>query len=42
MSFWRRSDAFVGYATAANVLLLLSGAALVRYQLTGYFTPSPA
>jgi len=42
MSFWRRSATFVRYATAANVLLLLSGAALVVYQLNGYFTRSPA
>ncbi len=38
MSFWRRSATFVRFATAANVLLLLSGAALVVYQLDGYLT----
>ena len=42
ISFWRRSATFVRYATAANILLLLSGVALVIYQVNGYFTVSPA
>ena len=42
ISFWRRSATFVRYATAANMLLLLSGVALVIYQVNGYFTVSPA
>ena len=42
ISFWRRSASFVRYATAANMLLLLSGAALVIYQVNGYFNVSPA
>lgn len=42
ISYWRRSASFVRYATAANVCLLLSGVSLIVYQLTGYFTPSPA
>ena len=41
MSFWRRSATFLRYATAANVLLLMSGVALVIYQVNGYFTASP-
>mgnify|MGYP000665046826 CR=1 FL=1 len=42
MSFWRRSASFMRYATAANVLLLLSGVALVIYQVKGYVTALPA
>ena len=42
MSFWRRSATFERYATAANVLLLISGVALVVYQVNGYFTMAPA
>jgi hypothetical protein len=42
MSFWRRSAAFARCATAANVLLLISGVALVAFQVNGYFTMSPA
>jgi len=42
MSFWRRSASFMRHATAANVLLLLSGAALVIYQVKGYVTALPA
>jgi len=42
MSFWRRSAAFARYATAANVLLLISGLALVAFQVNGYFAMSPA
>ncbi len=42
MSFWRRSAAFERYAVAANVLLLISGVALVVYQVNGYFTMAPA
>ena len=41
MSVWRRSASFVRYAAAANVLLLMSGVALVIYQVKGYFTASP-
>ena len=42
ISFWRRSATFERYATAANVLLLISGVALVIYQLAGYVTALPA
>ena len=42
MSYWRRSTTFLRYATAANVVLLLCGLALVAYQLKGYFSPSQA
>jgi hypothetical protein len=42
MSFWRRSAGFMRHATAANVLLLISGVALVIYQLNGYVTALPA
>jgi len=42
MSAWRRSTSFMRYATAANVLLLISGVALVIYQLAGYVTALPA
>ena len=42
MSFWRRSAAFERFAVAANVLLLISGVALVVYQVNGYFTMAPA
>lgn len=42
MSFWRRSTSFMRYANAANILLLISGVALVIYQVNGYFTASPA
>ena len=42
MSAWRRSASFMRYATAANVLLLISGVALVMYQLAGYVTALPA
>ena len=42
ISFWRRSATFVRYATAANMLLLLSGVALVIYQINGFFAVSPA
>jgi len=42
MSFWRRSASFMRHATAANVLLLLSGVALVLYQVKGYVTALPA
>ncbi len=40
ISYWRRSTTFVRYAKAANVVLLLSGVALVVYQLNGYLSPS--
>jgi hypothetical protein len=42
MSFWRRSAAFARYATAVNVLLLISGLALVAFQVNGFFAMSPA
>lgn len=42
MSYWRRSASFMRHATAANVLLLLSGVALVIYQVKGYVTALPA
>lgn len=42
MSYWRRSATFLRYATAANVVLLLCGLALVAYQLIGYFSPTQA
>ena len=42
MSYWRRSTTFLRYATAANVVLLLCGLALVAYQLKGYFSPTQA
>lgn len=42
MSVWRRSASFARFATLANVVLLLSGAALVVYQVRGYFAPVPA
>ena len=42
ISYWRRSATFVRYATAANVVLFLSGVALVVYQLNGYFSPTQA
>jgi len=40
ISFWRRSTTFVRYAKAANVALLLSGVALVVYQMNRYLSPS--
>ncbi len=40
ISYWRRSTTFVRYAKAANMLLFLSGVALVLYQLNGYLSPS--
>ena len=42
MSYWRRSTTFLRYATAANVVLLLCGLALVAYQLKGYLSPTQA
>lgn len=42
MSYWRRSRTFGRFASAANVLLLVSGMALVVYQLSGYFAPVTA
>jgi HupE / UreJ protein len=37
MDFWRRSDAFVRQAFAANVILMSAGFTLIGYQLTGFF-----
>lgn len=42
ISYWRRSQHFARLAVSANVALLVSGVALVAYQLHGYFTPVPA
>jgi HupE / UreJ protein len=42
ISYWRRSTTFVRYAKAANVALVVSGVALVVYQLMGYLSPSQA
>jgi hypothetical protein len=42
MSYWRRSRTFGRFASAANVLLLVSGMALVVHQLSGYFAPIAA
>ncbi len=42
MSYWRRSATFLRHAVAANVLLFLSGVALVLYQLNGFFTAPAA
>lgn len=39
MGYWRRSAGFARYATAANLLLLVSGFALVAYQIRGYLSP---
>lgn len=41
MSYWRRHAHFVRLATTANVLLCLSGVALIVYQLVGFVSPSP-
>lgn len=38
ISHWRRHVSFSRYANAANVALLCSGAALIVYQMAGYFT----
>lgn len=42
MGYWRRSATFERFATAANVLLLLSGFALIVYQISGYLSPAVA
>ncbi|QQX80067.1 HupE/UreJ family protein [Shewanella sp. KX20019] len=38
MSFWRRHQSYLKFATTANTLLMSGGLMLVGYQLTGYFT----
>lgn len=40
MGFWRRTDAFVRQAFAANVILMSSGFVLIGYQLTGFLAAS--
>ena len=42
ISYWRRTVSFVRYANAANVGLLLSGVALVMYQVAGYLASTQA
>lgn len=37
MGFWRRSNAFVRQAFAANAVLMTAGFMLIGYQLTGFF-----
>jgi hypothetical protein len=37
MSYWRRTNSFLRYAYAANVVVMTAGFILVGYQLTGYF-----
>jgi hypothetical protein len=38
MNFWRRSDAFMRHAFAANVVLMALGFMLIGFHLTGYVT----
>ncbi|MFA6986191.1 MAG: HupE/UreJ family protein, partial [Arenimonas sp.] len=37
MGFWRRSNAFMHQAFAANTVLMTAGFVLIGFQLTGYF-----
>lgn len=38
MGFWRKSDSFIKWSVATNMLLMSAGFVLIIYQMTGYFT----
>ena len=36
LSFWRKTDSFIRFSNASNVLLMLAGFFLLNMQLHGY------